>query len=96
MPLSKMQEMLKGPNFALFDGYEKVEVTYLNIGPAFSTNPNAPQGTVAKVSGGVTYKDGYTGQFQAVLEQENKEWKIHNINVTAPPKKFEDYLKSNQ
>jgi hypothetical protein len=36
----------------------------------------------------------YTGNFQAVLENENGQWKIYSLEITVPPAKVEDYLKS--
>ena len=72
MPLSKMQEMLKGPNFALFDGYEKVEVTYLNIGPAFSTSPNVPQVPLRKLVAALPTKMGTPDSFKLFLNKKTK------------------------
>jgi hypothetical protein len=95
MQLSKIEEMLKGANFALFDGYNKVQVLNTNISQAVNTNTDVPQGTVARINGIVSYEGEYTGQFQAVLELEDKIWKLHSINVTVPPAKFESYIKSN-
>ena len=96
VPISKVEEALQGANFAVYDGYLKIEITSLTIGPQVNTNPDVPQGTVAKVAGTVTYEGGYKGQFQAILEQEDSEWKVDGLNVTAPPQKFEDYLKKSK
>lgn len=96
VPISKVEEMLQGANFAIYDGYLNIEVASLTIGPQFNTNPDVPQGTVAKVAGTVSYEGGYKGQFQAILQQEGGEWKIDGINVTVSPQKFEDYLKKSK
>jgi uncharacterized membrane protein len=93
-PRSAFEDMLTGANFAVFDGYEAVEVQMLTTGPKFNTNPNAPQGQVTQTSGTVTYAGGYEGSFQAILEQENGEWKLYYIKVVVPPKKLEEYLKN--
>ena len=93
--LPQMQDMLRGLNFALFDQYAQVHVGEFKISPSFSAASNQPQGLLGQLSGTISYADGYTGQFQAVLELENLTWKLYNINVTAPKEKFEDYVKKN-
>ncbi len=92
LQISAIEEMISEANYALFDEYEKVEIQNINLTNAFNTNPDAPQGKVAKVNGIVTYKNDYTGSFQATLEQEDKGWRLHFINVTVPPNKMKDYL----
>lgn len=87
--LSQIEELLEGNNFVLFDGYQSASVMNLNLSAAFNTNPDLPQGTVAKVNGVVTYEGGYTGSFNAMLEQEKGEWRLFNIHVTVPPNKLE-------
>lgn len=86
-PRSALERMLKTNDFVSFYGYKKVEVASLYIGPAINTNPSAPQGTVARVSGRLFYEGGYTGNFQATLEKENNEWKLYSIKVTIPPRR---------
>jgi hypothetical protein len=73
----------------LFEGYESLQIETLNIGPAYSTDPNEPQGTVARVGGSVSYADGYKGKLQAILEKEDNEWKLDYIRVNAPAEKFD-------
>ena len=91
-PVSRLEDMVDGSNYSLFDGYVKAEVVNVNITRGFNTNPDAPQGLVAKVDGTVTYEGGYTGSFQAVLEQENDEWALFSINVIIPPDKLEEFI----
>jgi hypothetical protein len=93
--VSNLEEMIEGSNFALLDGYEHIEITNFNLRKAFNSNPNMPQGTVAEVNGLVYYEGEITGSFEAILEKENDEWRLHFINITAPPEKFEQYFKDN-
>lgn len=88
MPRSRLEELLQGNNLALFDGYTSLQVMNLNISKAINTNPDLPQGTIAKVSGSVSYEGGFTGRFEAILERENDAWKLHYINITVPPDKI--------
>jgi hypothetical protein len=91
--VSKFEELMGGSNFALFEGYKKVEVQNIKLVDAFNTNPDVPQGKVANVSGQVTYEGDYLGSFQATLEKEAEGWRLHFINVTVPPHKLEEYVK---
>ena len=88
IPLSDLEELLEGNNYVLSEGYKCVTVSNISVSTAFNSKPNAPQGTVAEVSGPVTYAGGFTGRFTAVLEKEGDEWKLHHINITVPPDKF--------
>jgi hypothetical protein len=85
---SSLEELLQGNNFSVFDGYTSAQVINVNLSTAFQTNPDLPQGKVAKVNGTITYEGGFIGRFDAVLEQENKEWKLFSINITIPPEKI--------
>ncbi len=87
-PMSSLEDIYKGNNYVLFEGYESLSISQINIGPSFNTNPNIPQGTVAKIGGSISYTGNFTGQFEATLEQENGGWKIYYINITVPPDKF--------
>ena len=88
VPLSGIEELLEGSNYALFEGYDSVMVTDVTINAEFNTDLDLPQGAVAEVSGPVTYQGGITGSFTAVLEKEGDEWRLHFINVTVPPDKI--------
>ena len=90
-PRSNLESLLHGANFVLFDGYQTIKVTSWKVGPQVNTNPDVPQGTVAQLAGSITYEGGFTGQFQAVLELENNEWKLDGINVTVSPNKMENF-----
>jgi hypothetical protein len=88
LPPSGVQEMAEGNNHVLFNRYDRLKVLSLNIGPAFSSNPEMPQGIVARAAGSTWYTDGSVGSFQAVLERVDGEWRLAGINVTVPPAKF--------
>jgi hypothetical protein len=89
VPISKVQEMIEGNNYILFEGYQSLSVQTLNISAAVNTNPDLPQGTVAKVNGTVTYENGFQGTFNGVLEKVHGKWQIHGIFVSVPPNKFQ-------
>lgn len=86
--LAALEKMSAGKNYVLFEGYRSVTVESLNMSAAFNTNPDLPQGTVAKVTGTIKYQGNFTGRFEAVLEQTPQGWSLHSINVTVPPDKF--------
>ncbi len=86
--LADVEKLLDGNNYILFEGYRSVTLRNLNLSAAFNSNPDLPQGTVAKVEGTVSYEGGFTGAFNAVLEQEGDKWRLFGINVTVPPDKF--------
>ncbi|MEJ2211208.1 MAG: hypothetical protein P8129_19505 [Anaerolineae bacterium] len=89
-PRSELEELLQGNNYMLFDGYESLHIASINLGARLQTNPDLPQGTVATVSGQITYEGGYDGRFEAILEQEEDEWRIHSIRITVPPDKLDN------
>lgn len=93
VPFSEIENFGSGANYALFDGYQRLEIATINIGPSFNTNQNVPQGTLARVQGIVYYDNGFQGQFSSVLELEEDEWKVSNFNVTVSPEKLDQYLK---
>lgn len=88
IPISKVQELLEGNNYIIFEGYKSLSVSNLNISAVANTNPNIPQGTVAKVTGVVIYDDGIQGTFNGVLEKVGDKWMIDGIHVTVPPSKI--------
>lgn len=86
--LAKLQELLEGNNYVIFEGYQSLSVANLNISAAANINPDVPQGTVANVTGTVKYEGGFQGTFSGVLEKVDGKWQLHNINVTVPPSKI--------
>lgn len=88
VPVSQIQDLLEGNNYAIFEGYQSLSVSSLNISAAANTNPDVAQGTVAKVSGSIKYGGGFQGSFNGTLEKVDGQWMIHVINVTVPPDKI--------
>jgi len=86
--LADIEDLLEGNNYTLFEGYQSLAVTYLTLNSTFDSDPDLPQGEVAEVEGTISYTGGFTGNFTAVLEQEGDEWRLFEINVTAPPDKY--------
>lgn len=85
---SKVEELLEGNNYVIFEGYQSLSVADLKISAAANTNPNMPQGTVATVTGTILYEGGIQGSFNGTLEKVNGKWQLHSINVTVPPSKI--------
>ncbi len=88
IPISKIQEMLEGNNYLLFEGYQSLSVSNLNISAAVNTNPDLPQGTVAKVTGVINFEGDIQGSFNGTLEKVDGKWMIDGIYVTVPPDKI--------
>ncbi len=84
-----VESLLTGNNFVLFDGYRRLKVEAINLSVGFDTGPDGPQGTVASVQGTIDYAGGITGTFDAVLEQDEGQWRVYGINVSVPPAKFD-------
>ena len=88
-PISDLEKLAEGNNHVLFDGYKNVSIESLNLNAAVNSNPDMPQGRVANVSGTISYKGNFTGQFSAILEKVDDQWMIHHISVIVPPEKFQ-------
>jgi hypothetical protein len=88
IPISEVQEMLEGNNYFLFEGYQSLEVGNLNISATANTNPDVPQGTVATVTGVITFEGDIQGTFNGVLEKVDNQWMIDSMYVTVPPNKI--------
>src|SRR5437868_2440829 len=75
-PVTKeaLGKQLDGPNFALYDGYQRLTAEQFNVNlfPGFN---------IAAVSGRVIYEGGYEGNYQARLHQEFGVWKIDDLVV---------------
>lgn len=89
IPILKIQDMLEGNNYIVFEGYQSLSVSNLNISAAANTNPDLPQGTVAQVTGIVGYEGGFQGSFHGTLEKVDGKWMIDGIFVTVPPDKIQ-------
>ena len=89
IPLEDVQEMIEGNNYVLFDGYQRLTVQNLNLGGSVNTNPDVPQGTLARVDGFIEYSGDFTGRFTATLEKVDGKWMIDRIDITVPPEKFQ-------
>jgi hypothetical protein len=88
IPVSKIQELLDGNNFVVFEGYQSLSIGNINISATANTNPDLPQGIVAKVNGIVTYEDDVQGTFNGILEKVGDQWMIDSMFVTVPPSKI--------
>ena len=80
--------MLEGNNYFLFEGYQSLEVGNLNISATANANPDLPQGTVATVTGAITFEGDIQGTFNGVLEKVDDQWMIDSIYVTVRPNKI--------
>lgn len=76
--------LIEGDNYQLFQGFDRLSVTEIEISVEANIDQNAPQGSVATVSGGVFYDGGYEGTFEAILEKVDDTWRIHNVTVAIP------------
>ena len=88
IPISDIEEMLEGNNYFLFEGYQSLSVTNLNISASANTNPDLPQGTVANVTGTIMFEGDIQGNFNGVLEKVDGKWMIDGMYVTVPPNKI--------
>jgi hypothetical protein len=89
IPITSVEEMAQGKYYGLFEGYQSLVAQNVNLTAPLITNPFDPIDLVAKVTGTILYKDGITGKFTASLEKVNGEWRISDVNVSAPPEKFQ-------
>jgi hypothetical protein len=76
-----MEKLAEQPDFR---GCQTAHVTNINVTYTVNSNQDLPQGTVANVSGTVTYSDGATGTVTAVLEKEKGAWRLHQLTVNRP------------
>ncbi|MBN2003569.1 MAG: hypothetical protein JXA21_09460 [Anaerolineae bacterium] len=88
IPLSKLQELIEGNNYVVFEGYQSLSVQTLNIKAVANTNPDVPQGTVAEVTGIVAYDHDVQGKFTGTLEKVDDVWQLDAIYITVPPSKL--------
>jgi len=88
MPISKLEEITRPPNYSLIEGYRALEIVDITVRRSANTNPDVPQGTVAEIRAALSYTGGFTGQLTSVLEKENGRWTLHFFNITVPPAKL--------
>ena len=86
--LADNEKLLEGNNYTLFEGYRGLTITSFTLNATVDSDPDMPQGQVAEVEGEISYSDGYTGAFTAVLEKDGDEWRLFSINISVPPDKF--------
>jgi hypothetical protein len=86
--LDDVEYLLEGNHYAVFEGYQSIAFTNFSLTMTYDYDPDMPQGLVAEVDGMISYADGFTGDFTAVLEQDGEEWRLYSINVNAPVEKF--------
>jgi hypothetical protein len=85
--LADLGQLVEGPNYLIFDGYQSVALDNTNLTNSINTNPDVPQGTIATVTGRVMYEGDVTGSLRATLEKEDGEWRLFAFNITVPPSK---------
>ena len=88
MPISVIKDQLEGNNYFLFEGFQDLSATNLNISISANADPDLPQGTVATVTGTIDFEDGFQGTFDAVLEKDGGKWMLYNIYISVPPNKI--------
>ena len=88
IPISKIQELLQGNNYFLFEGYQSLSVSNIYISAVANTNPDIPQGTVAKVTGVIHFEGSVQGSFNGTLEKVDGKWMIDGMHVSVPPDKI--------
>jgi len=89
LQIADLENLIQGNNYILVEGYQSLSVRNIKLTAAINANPDVPQGTVATITGVISYDGGFTGQFTAVLEKADGAWKLYGINVTVPPNKFQ-------
>lgn len=88
VPLEVLENLTKGNNYIIFEGYQSLSIQKLLMKRAFNTNPDLPQGDVATFEADVKYTGGIIGHLQATLEKNGDIWTIYYVNVTVPPDKI--------
>jgi hypothetical protein len=87
---AELQTQLESMDHAYFEGYRSIEVNSFRVAQQFNTDPMTPQGTVATINGTVQYRGGFTGTFDAILENHNGEWLFFFMNVNVSADKIRD------
>jgi hypothetical protein len=84
IPLSDLEKLLEENDQVLYFGYQKVEITSLEVSSGLDISPSAVENRIAKVKGKVYYEGGSVGLLDAVFMRENHTWRIHNLNLNIP------------
>lgn len=88
LAISDLQELTEGNNYILFEGYRNLSIQNFNVTAGATTNPDAPQGIVARVTGIINYEGGFQGSINAILEKVDGKWQLDSAYVMVPPNKF--------
>ncbi len=87
--MADLELALQGNNFVVFAGYQSLRVDSTDVLASINMfRAGGSPSTVMSVRGTVTYDDGYTGTFEAVMDREAEAWRVSRINVVVPPDKF--------
>lgn len=89
-PLSDLEKACQSNNQLLFEEYEYLRNKTFKLSFQMSSDSDRPH-IIANYKGEITYKNGSTGRFEALLEKNDGEWKIFNISFLDPPKKLHKY-----
>lgn len=88
VPITQLQEGIKGNNFVIYEGYQSLFIDNLNLKIGTNTNPTAPQGLIVTVTGVIRYNGGIQGTYNGTLEKVKGKWMIYNLYITVPPNKL--------
>ena len=87
-PRSTLEKMLRGRDFALFDGYQSVHITAFHSYLVTENGAGQAQGEAVEVSGEVAYYSNYVGQIKAVLQKQDGDWRIYTFEIKVPIGKY--------
>jgi hypothetical protein len=87
-----IRRMRSGINEVLFQSYEGLRINNFNIESSVNADVDQPQGVVATVSGKLLYESGASGEFEAILEKVDGEWKLYSMDlwIEKPDRSFDD------
>lgn len=84
LKLADVKKLLRGEGQMVFNGYQSSHVNHTDVRVLLSTDPTLPQGLTARLIGIIRYEDDLQGYFEAILELDNGQWRLHSIRVTGP------------
>ena len=79
--LAKVNSLLQGDSGRLFVGYRRAEIKYVDISLQPTSASDYPQSVFASVYGTIAYETEPLVEFDALLERENDQWKLHSITI---------------